>query len=169
MLLYIVIGYSDYPGHEGLVVCTWANSPRTLEGIMKRTISMILTLALLTILGVSAFGCSAAETASTNVSTAADNFEINRRVVFFNGITDKYLLVIEGRSSIKADTADNQLEVTVKTGPNEYKKHFLGLSDNVTYFVEQLDSAKAEEYHYRVIFKPEVIVPYIELKTSGGK
>jgi hypothetical protein len=137
---------------------------------MKRTLSIILTLALFTVPVVFATGCDTdASVASRNLSTAADQFEINRRVVFFNGITDTYLLVIEGRCSITADVADDQLEVTVKTSPTEYKKHYLGLSDNVSYFVEQLDAASVDEYHYRVIFKPEAIVPYIDLETSSGK
>jgi len=135
---------------------------------MKK-MSLVCAILLLVVATVVMTGCSDAETASKNLSTAADNFEINRRVVFFNGITDKYLLVIEGRCSIFSDTEDGQLEVTVKTGPDQYKKHFLGLSDNVTYFVEQLDSAKVDVYHYRVIYKPEIIIPNIDFNTSGGQ
>jgi len=109
-----------------------------------------------------------ANVASQNLSLAAEQFEIDRRIVFFNGITDTYLLEIVGKCSIKADTADIQLEVTCKTGPDEFKKHFLGLSDNVSYFVEQLDGFDVDVFHYRVIFKPEVILPNIDLVTSGG-
>ncbi|MEX0877546.1 MAG: hypothetical protein WDZ40_01625 [Candidatus Spechtbacterales bacterium] len=109
-----------------------------------------------------------ANVASRNLSQAADMFEINRRVVFFNGITDTYLLLVEGRCSIKADTVDGQLEVTCKVGPNKYKKHFLGLSDNVSYFVEQLDEADVSVYHYRVIFKPQTIVPDIDYRSSSS-
>lgn len=61
---------------------------------------------------------------------------------------------------------DNQLEVTCKTGPETYKKHFLGLSQNVTYFAEQLESAQVDVYHYKVIFKPEAIIPDVDLQTS---
>lgn len=111
-------------------------------------------------------GCSDAEMASHNLSKAADQFEINRRVIFYNGITGEYMLTVEGRCSLRADTQDGQLELTVKTGPNEYKKHYLGLSDNVTYFAEQLGAAAVDKYHYRVIFRPEVIVPDIDLETS---
>jgi hypothetical protein len=93
-------------------------------------------------------------------------FEVDRRVVFYNGITGDYILVVEGRCSILADTRDGQLELTCKTGPEAYKKHYLGLSDNVTYFAEQLESADVSVYHYRVIFKPEVIIPDIDLETS---
>ncbi len=108
-------------------------------------------------------GCQTdADVASENLSLAAEQFEIERRVVFMNGITDNYMLAIEGRCSIEADRADVQLEVTCKDGPSSFKKHYLGLSDNVTYFVEQLEGADVSEYHYRVIFKPETIVPDID-------
>ncbi|WP_309234850.1 hypothetical protein [Nocardia sp. XZ_19_385] len=111
--------------------------------------------------GIALSGCSSdADVVSENLSKAADQFEIARRVVFVNGITDKYLLSIEGRCNIKDD--GNQLEVVCKTAGGEYKKHFLGLSDNVTYFVEQLEPANVSADHYRVIFKPEVIVPDVD-------
>jgi len=101
-----------------------------------------------------------ADVASANLSKSAEQFEIDRRVVFINGITDTYLLSIEGKCSI--EDQGNQLEVTCKTGDNEYKKHFLGLSDNISYFVEQLEGADVSVYNYRVIFKPEVIIPDID-------
>ncbi|MCE4161651.1 hypothetical protein GN300_06990 [Rhodococcus sp. Ni2] len=99
-----------------------------------------------------------AEVASKNLSKAADQFEIDRRIVFFNGITDKYLLTIEGRCSIEPD--GGKLDVTCKTAGG-FKKHFLGLSDNVSYFVEQLEGASVSTDHYRVIFKPETIIPNV--------
>jgi hypothetical protein len=111
-------------------------------------------------------GCNDARVASHNLSKAADQFEIDRRVVFYNGITEGYMLTIEGRCSIKADNMDKQLEVTCKTGPEAYKKHFLGLSDNVTYFIEQLEPKKVSVYHYRVIFKPQTIIPDIDFEGS---
>jgi hypothetical protein len=114
--------------------------------------------------------CSSdAEVASYNLSKDADMFRIDRRVVFYNGITNDYILVVEGRCSIESDNIDNQLELTCKTSPTEFKKHFLGLSDNVTYFAEQLESVSVDEYRYKVIFKPESIIPDIDLETSIGQ
>ena len=104
-------------------------------------------------------GCSDAKLARNNVKTAADQFEVMRRIVFYNGITADYMLNIEGLCSIRADKMDNQLEVTCRVEEDEYKVHFLGLSDNVTYFVEQLRPKVASKYHYRVIFKPQTILP----------
>lgn len=129
---------------------------------MNRKIAAALAVA--TALGLTA--CSDdADVASDNLSKAADNFEVARRIVFVNGITDQYLLEVIGFCSITDE--GNQLEVTCKTGPDQYKKHFLGLSDNVTYFGEQVKSARVSAYHYRVIFKPEEIVPDVDLRTSG--
>jgi hypothetical protein len=125
---------------------------------MKKLVTVIMVFILA--------GCTDADIASQNLSKAADMFELTRRVVFYNGITGEYILSVEGRCSVHADGMDNQLELTCKTGPNGYKKHFLGLSDNVTYFAEQLESAQASVYHYRVIFKPEAIIPNIDLETS---
>lgn len=107
-----------------------------------------------------------AQVASRNLSQAADMFEINRRIVFYNGITADYILTIEGLCSIKADRADKQLEVTCKIGPGGFKKHFLGISDNVTYFVEQMEPQKVSVYHYRVVFKPQSILPDIDLRAA---
>lgn len=114
--------------------------------------------------------CSSdADVASRNLSKAADQFEVTRRVVFYNGITGGYMLTIEGLCSLGNHDRSGELTVTCKTGPGNYKKHFLGLSDNVTFFVEQLDPLPVSVYHYRVIFKPDVILPDIDLQTQIGK
>lgn len=105
-----------------------------------------------------------ADVASRNLSQAADMFEIRRRVVFYNGITDSYMLTIEGLCSLGNTDGQKELTVTCKTGTKAYKKHFLGLSDNVTYFVEQVDAADVSTYHYRVIFKPQTIVPDVDFR-----
>jgi len=112
-------------------------------------------------------GCdSDARVASRNLSQAADNFEVSRRVVFYNGITGDYVLSLEGRCSFDASVA-RKVDVTCKVGPKEFKKHSLGLSDNVTYFSEQLNPVDVSVYHYRVIFKPQVILPDIDFKGSA--
>ena len=116
-------------------------------------------------------GCTDADIASSNLSKDADYFKIERRIVFYNGITGGYMLSIEGLCSLGNNDPARQLTVTCKTGPSEYKKHFLGLSDNVTYFVEQLDAATVSAYHYKVVFKPQAILPDLQLapgETPGS-
>jgi hypothetical protein len=126
---------------------------------------MKLPIAAAAIFAVVLSACSNdADVASQNISTAADNFQVERRIVFFNGITDKYLLEIEGLCSLGNNDKPRELSVTCKTGPSSYKKHFLGLSDNVSYFVEQVDASNVSAYHYKVTFKPEAIVPDIQVR-----
>lgn len=131
---------------------------------MKKVFALSLVAALMA-------GCSSdADVASANLSKAADQFEVTRRIVFYNGITGAYMLTIEGLCSLgNATTGKNSIAVTCKVGPAAYKKHFLGLSDNVTFFAEQLEPVAASPYRYRVIFKPDVIVPDIDLSTGIGK
>lgn len=123
---------------------------------------IIISILALTFVAASCSNVSDADVASENLSTAADQFELTRRIVFFNGFTDTYLMSIEGLCSIEADALDSQLEVTCKVDDG-FKKHFLGLSDNVSYFVEQLESTDVSTSRYRVIFKPSVIVPDIDV------
>lgn len=112
-------------------------------------------------------GCADdAQIASRNVSKAADNFEVNRRIVFYNGITDTYMLTIEGACSIDTSSSGKTFTATCKTGPAAYKKHFLGLSDNVTFFAEQMGAVDASAYHYRVTFKPQTILPDVDFRGS---
>ena len=121
-------------------------------------------LASLAVLSTLALGaCTDADVVSENISKAADYFEIPRRIVFYNGITGTYMLELQGFCSLGNFDDKKELSVTCKSG-NEYKKHYLGLSDNVTYFAEQLEGAQVSKDHYRVIFNPSVIIPSLEIK-----
>lgn len=126
---------------------------------MKKVLLFVLLVALLV------SGCASdADVASQRVSKDADMFRVMRRIVFYNGITDNYILVLEGYCSLGNYDTSGELSVTCKVGPEQYKKHFLGLSDNVTYFAEQLDPIAEDVYHYKVIFKPASVIPDIEVK-----
>lgn len=130
-----------------------------------RKLIAIAFLPVFVVVGTACMNNSKADVAASNLSKAAENFEVSRRIVFFNGITDKYLLTIEGRCSVQTTNSalGGSLEVTCRTGPNDYKKHFLGLSNNVSYFVEQTEPVAVDVYHYRVIFRPDTIIPAIEI------
>lgn len=106
---------------------------------------------------------SDAAVARRNLETAEQNFKVYRRVVFYNGITGEYVLTIEGFLSIIKDS-DGDIVVTVKTDDGQYLKHYLGLSDNVTYFSEALAPNAVSTKQYKVIFKPSVILPSFEVK-----
>jgi len=130
---------------------------------------IVIGAAALAIGATALVGCSSqADIAASNLSVAAEQFEITRRIVFFNGITDTYLLEITGLCSVETGNSalSGSLEVTCKTGPSAFKKHFLGLSDNVSYFVEQVEGADVSVYTYRVVFRPDQIAPDIEVDTQ---
>jgi len=128
---------------------------------MKKALLFMVLVLLIAVIA----GCASdADVASQNLSKSADMFEVTRRITFYNGITNEYILVIEGLCSLGNNDPAGELSVTCKTGPDKYKKHFLGLSDNVTYFAEQLEPMPVGVYHYRVIFKPSVVIPDVDVE-----
>lgn len=115
---------------------------------------VIITAACLT-------GCATqASRVSQNLSQQADNFNIVRQLTVINCITGDTLFQMTGKMSITADTSDNQLEIIVEDD-GTYVKHFVGLSDNVTYVVEDLnlgDNA-VSKYRYTLNFNPNMWIP----------
>lgn len=123
----------------------------------------LLKAGVVALVSLGLFGCTEAHTASDNISTASDKFEVARRVVFYNGITDQYILNVEGYCSVDTGHEGSMFYVICKTGPNTYKRHQLVLSDNVSAFVEQLEPANVSGNRYRVIFRPSTILPDVEV------
>jgi hypothetical protein len=107
-------------------------------------------------------GCDTdATVASRNLSKAAEQFEVQRRIVFYNGFTDEYILSVEGRCSLEIYAL--KVMVTCKTDDDEFVKHYFGRSDNTVFFAEQLEASDVSTGQYRVIFKPTTIVPDIDI------
>lgn len=128
---------------------------------MKRNMNIMLTLAAtLTLMACD----DPAKVARQNLIQAADNFEINRRITFINGMTNQSMLVIEGYCSL--EIRPNVLETICKTGRNEFKRHHLGLATTVSYISEQIDPAPASTYRYRVTFNPTVVIPDVRMNTN---
>lgn len=126
-----------------------------------RKIGIILAGILLLLTGLTA--CSDTDVASKNLSKDADNFKIARRITFVNGITDSYLLTVEGYCSLGNDDSA-YTTVTCKRDDGTYVKDFLLRSDNVTVVVEQLVGASVSTTHYKVVWKPSTIIPDIEVR-----
>jgi hypothetical protein len=123
---------------------------------------ILLTLALATLVIA---GCTSdAQRASQNITTAADQFEVQRHIVGINGITDQPAFEVEGRCSIERRTHD--LMVTCKHAEDDFRRHHIGISDNVFYVVTQLEGIDVDVYRTRIIIKPENIVPNFDLITG---
>ena len=121
-------------------------------------------------IGAIVFGLSGCETeaqrVSYNLSQEADNFNVVRELTVIDCITGDTLFQMSGKMSITADTADNQLEIIVENDNGSYVKHFVGLSDNVTYVVEDLSLGENEvsKYKYTLNFNPKMWIP-VEVET----
>lgn len=124
---------------------------------------MLMILLMITVMGFA--GCeSEADKVSYNLSQEADNFNVVRQLTVINCIEGDVLFQMTGKMSITADTADNQLEVVVEDEDGSYKKHFIGLSDNVTYVVEQVSSKNISKYKYTLNYNPKMWIP-VEVDT----
>ena len=123
---------------------------------MKKLIALILSTSMI----FSICGCSEAERVSYNLSQEADNFNNVRQLTVINCLQGDILFQMTGKMSITADRADNQLEVIVELEDGTYKKHFIGLSDNVTYVVEDITGKDVSKYKYTLNFNPEMWWPW---------
>ena len=123
---------------------------------MKKKFALILALAVLIL---SFAGCDEASRVSYNLSQEADNFNVVRKLTVINCIQGDVLFQMTGKMSITADTADNQLEIIVENGEGNYQKHFVGLSDNLTYVLEDLGSHDVDKYQYTLNFNPKMWIP----------
>lgn len=104
-------------------------------------------------------GCTEADRVSQNLSQEADSFNVVRQLTVINCIEGDILFQMTGKMSITADTSDNQLEIIVEDEDGSYSKHFVGLSDNVTYVVEQISSKHVSKYKYTLNYNPKMWIP----------
>lgn len=123
---------------------------------------LITIMILIALLGMA--GCTQADKVSENLSQEADNFNVVRQLTVINCLQGDVLFQMTGKLSIYADTADNQLEVVVEDENGKYQKHLIGLSDNVTYTVEQKRYEDISNYRYTLNFNPDMWFP-VDVKT----
>lgn len=113
---------------------------------------------------VAMVGCQdEAQIASKNMVKSADNFEIPRRIVFYNAFADKNIVILEGKCSIEYS---NRIAVICKTGFNQYTRTLIDKNEFVVPIVEQLDATYANGYHYRRTFNPQAAIPDIDFRGS---
>lgn len=127
----------------------------------------ILMVLIMTVLLASTMtGCwweRESDKVSYNLSLEADSFNVVRQLTVINCIEGDVLFQMTGKMSITADTEDNQLEVIVEDENGLYQKHFIGLSDNVTYVLEDKGSNNVSKYKYTLNYNPKMWIP-LEVK-----
>ena len=129
--------------------------------ITKCAIAVVITALILLPIMALFCGCETqADRVSYNLSQEADNFNVVRQLTVINCLQGDVLFQMTGKFSIQPDTAENQLEVIVELEGGTYKKHFIGLSDNVTYVVEDITGNAVDNYKYTLNFNPKMWLPY---------
>lgn len=132
---------------------------------MNRTHKVAAVVAALAAAAALLTGCvSDADKASENLSTAAEQFEVQREIVGINGINGQPVFYVEGRCSIEPE--DRKLVVVCKHAANDFRKHYVGLSDNTLYVAKQLEPIDVSVYHTRILIKPENILPELDLQAG---
>lgn len=114
---------------------------------MKKIIGILLVV----IIAMSCVGCTAADNVNHNLSQAADNFEVLRKITVYNARTDLIVMEMEGYMSL-SNNSTSELVVTCMTGPNKYKKNYVYLNEYVLYVVEDISGTRTDPYHYTVKF-----------------
>lgn len=98
-----------------------------------------------------------------NLSLEADNFNVTRKLTVINQRTDTIIFQMIGNFSIEKEV-DGDLAVIGETDKGTYYKHFVYLSSEISYVVEDLGTTKVNKHKYEINFNPKMIIP-IEVKT----
>ena len=127
---------------------------------MKKILAVITSIAIIGVMTIGFAGCTQqADRVSENISKQADNFNVIRQITVINCIKGDVLFQMTGKMSLYVDSSESQLEITVEDEKGAYKKHFIGLSDNVTYTVEDVTDNYVDNYHYTLNFNPNMWFP----------
>ena len=111
-----------------------------------------ICIFLITVITLVCFAsCTSADTVNHNLTQAADNFQVLRKITVYNARTDLIVMEMEGYMSL-SNSSTNELVVTCMTGPGEYKKNYIYLNEYVIYVVEDITGTATNPYHYKVHF-----------------
>lgn len=131
------------------------------EKLKKLLLPFALIDCLLLVIVMLFSGCTTeADRVNYNITKDAENFNVYRRITVINCIKGDVLFTAEGLMNIKADTTDNQLELIVETEDGKYEKHFIGLSDNVTYTVQDITGNDVNKYKFVIHYNPNMWIPF---------
>lgn len=122
------------------------------KNILKKVFCFVLAILLAFLfLAFGLTGCDAATNVNNNLSQAANNFEVIRKITVYNARTDLIIMEMEGYMSL-SNNSTSELVVTCKTGPSEYKKNYIYLNEYVIYVVEDITGTVTDPFHYKVHF-----------------
>jgi hypothetical protein len=136
-------------------------------------VKRIILIAFAVVAAIGVAGCtSSADKVSKNLSIEAEKFNVPRRIVGVNGITDKVEFEVQGFCSIEGDGLGNLNALIVickDRTPGQkptYTKHYVGMSDNMFFISTQLQGINVSEFRTKIVLKPQNIVPDLDLVTG---
>lgn len=133
---------------------------------MKKILAVIFLITIILTMFCSCAWETEASKVNYNITLEAENFNVYRRVTVINCIKGDVLFTVDGKMNINADVADNQLELIVEVEKGVYKKHFIGLSDNVTYTIEDITGTQTNPYKYEIHYNPNMWFPYTVVESD---
>lgn len=145
---YILLKWGN-DNNMSLPLLYWQSKEKDMKKFLVVPLLALLVLA----------GCSEADKVSENLSQESDNFNTVRKVTVINAIKNDIIFQMSGRMSIKADKEDQQLEIVVEEKDGKYQKHIIGLSDNVSYVVEDVTTKDVSKYQYEINYNPHMWIP----------
>ena len=119
---------------------------------MKKIKTLFIGLLAFTTL-LFAAGCEKSDVVNYNLNRQANAFEIYRKFSLVNLRSDKVLMEIIGFLSISNSTEDNaesELQITIKIGPDSYKRHYCYIGAQTCYLVEQIENSHTDPYHWEI-------------------
>jgi hypothetical protein len=123
----------------------------------KKYVFTVFMMALLIM--VLLIGCQRqSEKVSYNLSLQADNFNVARKLTVINQRTDTILFQMKGNFSIEKES-DGDLAVIGENENGTFYKHFVCLSSEITYIIEDLGTTGVNKYKYEINFNPKMIIP----------
>lgn len=130
---------------------------------MKKATKIIAAIAGLVMLGGALTACTepASDTVSRNLSTEADNFEVQRKIVILGGINGNVIGYAEGRCSV--ERGDRSIVLTCKHSAEDYRKHIFMVGDQDSVAVTQEEPIDVSEYHTKIVLRPQTLLPEFDI------
>jgi hypothetical protein len=130
---------------------------------MKKFIEPIIVILLVAIMATATLaGCRESDKVSANLSLEADNFNVTRKLTVINTRAEdgntSILFQMTGNFSIEKE-ADGDLAVIGENDNGTYYKHFVCLSRDITYIVEDLGTTTVNKHKFEINFNPQMIIP----------
>jgi uncharacterized lipoprotein YehR (DUF1307 family) len=129
-------------------------------------ILIIFLIVFILIIGLTACGRQS-DRVSYNLSLEADSFNVTRRLTVINTRAQDgnqaILFQMTGNFSIEKES-DGDLAVIGENDDGTFYKHFVNLTRDISYIVEDIGKNSVNKHKFEINFNPQMIIP-VEIVT----